>query len=130
MGEPGCGKSRYVAEHAGASLYYKTRGEWWDLYSNEESVVFDDFYGWLQYDELLRVCDRYPHKVPIKGGFLDFTSKKIYFTSNTDVENWYKFEKFDPAALFRRITKYLWFDHCTKAFIDRPAFALPHQINY
>lgn len=30
-------------------------------------MVIDDFYGWIPYDEMLRVMDRYPHKVPIKG---------------------------------------------------------------
>lgn len=108
VGPPGCGKSlRAQCESDGKSTYYKPRGEWWDGYCQQECVIIDDFYGWIKYDEMLKICDRYPHKVPIKGGFEEFASKIIYITSNVGVDEWYKFDKYNPTALLRRITKYL-----------------------
>ena len=70
----------------------------------QTSVIIDDFYGWIKYDELLKICDRYPHKVPIKGGYEEFTSKHIFITSNVDVPDLYKFVGYNTAALDRRIT--------------------------
>lgn len=128
-GHPGCGKSRLALEMcAGETVFYKHRGEWWDGYHQQENVIIDDFYGWMKYDDMLRVTDRYALKVPVKGGFEEFTSRRVIITSNKNVEDWYKFERFTPAALLRRVTRYLWWEH--DSFIDRNALTLPSPINY
>lgn len=108
VGAPGTGKSRYANAKAttSGSVYYKPRGEWWDGYHGQHSVVIDDFYGWIKYDELLKIMDRYPYQVPVKGGYRQFTSKNIFITSNVDVDKWYKFEGYNTDALFRRIEHY------------------------
>lgn len=114
-GPPGSGKSRRALQEAKESgqtegtsiqelVYYKPRGLWWDGYCGQPFVIVDDFYGWIKYDELLKICDRYPYKVQIKGGFVEFVSKKIWFTSNVDTHLLYKFDGYDPAAFERRIT--------------------------
>lgn len=91
VGPPGCGKSRHVAELVeGMSTYYKPRGPWWDGYDGHENVVIDDYYGWIAYDKLLRVCDRYPCKVHVKGSFAEFVAKWIFVTSNCHVCDWYR----------------------------------------
>ncbi|AIF76253.1 Rep [Circovirus cia] len=110
IGQPGVGKTRYVnSQCKGHSVYWKPRGPWWDGYTNQECVVFDDFYGWVTFDELLRVCDRYPLKVPVKGSFVEFVAKFIYITSNEPPENWYDKENIRGKieAFFRRIDEYL-----------------------
>jgi hypothetical protein len=122
VGPPGCGKSRYAAERC-TDPYYKPNGDWWDGYCGQNEVIIDDFYGWLKCDELLRICDRYPHRVPIKGGFKPFVSRQIYITSNKHVEDWYKFE---TPALFRRISVYLVYDD--DAFAERKD--TPFPINF
>lgn len=102
FGEPGCGKS-FVCREFGLlfdSTYYKPRGDWWDGYENATTVIVDDFYGWIKYDELLKICDRYPYRVPIKGGYRVFASRYILITSNSSPESWYTF---DSAPLMRRI---------------------------
>lgn len=108
VGPPGCEKSRACADAfpAGQDVFYKTRGEWWDGYSGQDTVIMDDCYGWMKYDEMLRICDRYPHRVPVKGSCVQFMAKNICITSNSHVDQWYTFEKFDPAALMRRINVY------------------------
>lgn len=84
------GKSRTArALEPTDSQYYKPHGKWWDGYSGQHTVIMDDFYGWIPYDELLRVADRYPHKVEIKGGFVEFTSRRLIITSNDRIEKWY-----------------------------------------
>ncbi|AEL87790.1 putative replication-associated protein [Bat associated cyclovirus 3] len=107
-GPPGSGKSKRALEEAQSinkdSIYYKPRGLWWDGYKQQENVIVDDFYGWIKYDELLKICDRYPYKVQIKGGFEEFTSTRIWFTSNVDTDLLYKFDNYNVAAFERRIT--------------------------
>ena len=72
-GRPGTGKSR-LAQEIGSkydSVYYKTLGESWDnMPQNCDCVIIDDFYGWLKYDELLKILDRYPYQVPVKGSYI------------------------------------------------------------
>lgn len=108
-GPPGSGKSRRSLEEArelcGESIYYKPRGLWWDGYKQHKAVIIDDFYGWIQYDELLKICDRYPYKVQVKGGFEEFTSTHIWITSNAGLPELYKFNGYDDAAIRRRIEK-------------------------
>lgn len=105
-GAPGTGKSKACNEQAtilGRPTYYKPRGEWWDGYNGQSAVVIDDFYGWIKYDELLKILDRYPYQVPIKGGYEEFTSHVVFITSNKPPEEWYRFDGYDPTALLRRI---------------------------
>ena len=113
IGETGAGKSRTAAEVAtDGTTYYKPRGEWWDGYQQQNTVIIDDFYGWIKYDEILKICDRYPYQVPIKGGYEQFTSKRIIITSNEPIENWYKgdwYKEEQLKALKRRIDIYEYF---------------------
>ncbi|AOW44153.1 Rep [Mouse associated cyclovirus 1] len=100
IGPTRTGKSQAAKSLAGESTtYYKNRSNWWHGYRQESTVIIDDFYGWIKWDELLKICDRYPYKVETKGGYEEFTSQTIIITSNTPPETWYKFEGFDPKPL-------------------------------
>ena len=87
-GDPGVGKSRLSYDISknlfpDVTPYYKTKGQWWDLFSNEMVIIWDDFRGdCYEAQELFRLCDRYDYKVQVKGGFMNFNSKVILFTSN------------------------------------------------
>lgn len=111
-GDAGSGKSRTakeVAEARGYKIYYKPRGNWWDNYKGEEAVIIDDFYGWLSYDEMLRILDRYPLQIPIKGGYVEFVGKLVIITSNRSVREWWKgewFNEYTYAAIKRRLDVY------------------------
>ncbi|ARO38304.1 replicase [Circovirus sp.] len=108
VGLPGTGKSRTALEearaHAEDSIYYKPRGLWWDGYQQQKCVIIDDFYGWIKYDEMLKIMDRYPYQVQVKGGFEEFTTEKLWITTNVDTDFLYKFEGYNTAAFDRRIT--------------------------
>ena len=104
QGPSGTGKSRYAKDNY-PNAYWKQRSNWWDNYQDHETVVFDEFYGWLPYDMLLRICDRYPLLVETKGGQVNFVAKTVVFTTNQIPERWYKNVYF--KAFIRRVTKWI-----------------------
>lgn len=63
---------------------------YFDGYVGQETVVIDEFYGWLPFDLLCRMCDRYPLMVHTKGGMCNFYPKTIIITSNQEPFKWYK----------------------------------------
>jgi len=104
QGPTGTGKSRYALDFD-PSGYWKPRNQWWDGYNGQNTVVLDEFYGWLQFDQLLRLCDRYPLNVEIKGGTVNFSSETIIITTNKHPRDWYNNVYFD--AFVRRVDKWI-----------------------
>lgn len=103
-GEPGSGKTRFVYDnHPHEEIWVKPAGDWFDGYVGQEVALFDDFYGSVKYCEFLKLLDRYPMRVPVKGGFVQWRPRVIYITSNAPPEEWYK-SIADKRALLRRIT--------------------------
>lgn len=100
VGEPGTGKSKWALDNF-PNAYWKQRGNWWDGYHHDD-VVLDDFYGWLPFDTLLRLLDRYPLLVETKGGQASFIAKNIVITSNALPKEWYQNVR-NYSALARRI---------------------------
>jgi len=93
-GPTGTGKTRTMHALAGAKAYWMKKpgaGQttFFDSYDGEEDVVIDEFYGWIPYDLLLRMCDRYPLLVDTKGGAVYFCPKRIWITSNARPQDWY-----------------------------------------
>lgn len=87
-GPPGTGKSRYaMATYPGA--YWKPRGEWWDGYEGQKVVVLDEFFGWLPWDTLLKICDRYPLLLETKGGTVNCLVDTVVITTNKPPPSWY-----------------------------------------
>jgi len=76
---------------------------WWDGYVNHKAILVDEFYGWIPRNTLLQLCDRYPLRGQVKGGFVSLNPTKIYFTSNVHPRHWYG-EHWPGSALERRFT--------------------------
>lgn len=116
-GPTGSGKTRSAVE-AGIKngSYWLTSDtlQWFDGYYNQEVVIIDDYRTKMcSYNFLLRLLDRYPLRVPIKGGFVEWLPKVIYITSNKHPEEMYTWEektRDDIDQLLRRITKLVNFD--------------------
>lgn len=107
-GAPGTGKTRHVYDyHNHEKIYKHDGGSWFDGYQAHDVVLFDDFTGSdFKLTYLLKLCDRYPMRVPIKGDFVQFVPRVIYFTSNKDPKEWYIDAL--PAhqeAFFRRVSE-------------------------
>lgn len=104
-GAAGSGKTR-EAVAAGAYAVASFHPEWWDGYSGETVVLFDDFYGQITHDRILRLWDGYPIMVPVKGGFRYLMAETIYVTSNDPPDMWYPYlEDTKTAAMMRRISE-------------------------
>ena len=71
---PGTGKSRYCQDNS-RNAYWKQIDKWWCGYEDHADVVLDDFYGWLPWNVLLRISDRYPVLVETKGGKRELASQ-------------------------------------------------------
>ena len=112
-GMPDSGKTRLAYEIAN-SLYnnedifkYDSLGgegqEWWEGYGGQQCVIIDEFLARkFNWDRFLTVLDRYPTRVPVKGGSATFNSPLIIVTSNFPPCEW--FDGKDFSALRRRIT--------------------------
>lgn len=103
-GPSGTGKTRRaIDEHP--DCYVMQKGEWWPDYSGQQVVLFDEFYSWIPYDQILRILDRYPYAVPYKGGFTKLTATIFLFTSNQSPDKWYSKIK-NREALNRRFAEW------------------------
>lgn len=106
-GPTGTGKTSAVARLY-PDAYFKPRNQFWDGYCGQDVVIIDEFYGWLPYDLMLRVCDRYPLLVDIKHGVAQFVPKKIIILSNKLPAEWYDPSRCSYAPLARRIDAILY----------------------
>lgn len=105
-GETGTGKTKYAFNEAPAS-YFHPGGLWFDGYDGQPDVIFDDFGGSeFKLTYLLKLLDRYPMRVPVKGSFVSWVPKRIFITSNYSPKEWYPNAKDEHVkALFRRFEK-------------------------
>lgn len=104
IGPSGSGKTK-AAYATDPDLYRLSQGDqiWWDGYQAQETVLIDDFYGWIKYGNLLQLLDGYKYQLPIKGGFTWKRWKRVIITSNESPEKWYT--KGLTPALDRRISE-------------------------
>lgn len=99
-GDAGTGKTRWAWETY-PDLYSKPEGQWWDGYSGQTTILLDDYYGDIPYSQFLKVLDRYPIQVPVKGGFVWAQWERVIITSNMPIDQIYPM----TPALKRRITE-------------------------
>jgi len=109
IGPTGTGKTRWCRRNA-PDAYWKTRtgndSLWWDGYTGQSDVIIDDFYGWIRFDTMLRLCDRSPYMVEFKGGSIKFVARRIFITSNKPWREWWDVGANLFSAFERRITEF------------------------
>lgn len=108
-GEPGTGKSRYIYDNYEPEDIYElnlgdgsSKSVWWDGYRGQKVILINDFDGELGWKYLLRLLDRYPFRMQVKGAHCWRLCTHIYITSNDPPENWYG--PINYAPLMRRLT--------------------------
>lgn len=76
---------------------------WFDGWMpNSKGVILDDFDGRAPIALLLRLFDRYPMKVPIKGSYVEWNPRIVWVTSNFTPRHLYG-DHLQYDALMRRI---------------------------
>lgn len=114
FGPTGTGKTRTVHEGWGEGDYYEvpcSNGtRWFDGYDGESKVLIDDFAGRASHMTLtmtLKLLDRYPILLPVKGGFVWWMPDHVVVTTNIHPRDWYNFERRSEQyrALRRRFTR-------------------------
>ena len=79
--------------------------KFWDGYYGQKYVIIDDFRkDFCTFHELLRILDRYPYRVHIKGSSLYLEATTIIITSCFGPEEVYETRE-DLQQLMRRIDK-------------------------
>lgn len=107
IGPTATGKTR-TAHSLWTDLWTYPGDGWFDSYDAHGTVLLDDFDGSdISYRLLLRILDRYPLKVPVKGGFVEWVPKTIVITTNVHPADWYN--RGDCSHLLRRITRLVYF---------------------
>lgn len=112
FGPTGVGKTRWAVDSSNGDFYkHEPRSAWFDGYVNQTSIIVDEYSGWWSLDYLLSFCDRYPHRLQIKGGFAWLRASRIIFTANTHPRDWYNYagRSEQLAALARRFTRVIEF---------------------
>lgn len=90
-GETGTGKTRYCHDQVMNTPFWSPGDfQWFDGYAEQKIVIIDDYRGEYSLPLFLKLCDRYPMRVPIKGGFVNWAPTKIYITSNVEPRLWYQ----------------------------------------
>lgn len=105
FGSTGTGKSRFCHDLEllfPGEVYWKSKDKWWGDYNGEPYIVMDEFYGWVPYDELLRMLDRYVFRPEVKGAHIYVQPRAVVFTSNKEPTEWYP-NVSDTSALLRRL---------------------------
>lgn len=120
-GPTGTGKTRTAykeakEEYPNSYWISHESSEWFDGYTDQRCCILDDIRSntWPM-PRLLRILDRYPIQVPIKGGFVWWRPERIYITAPGRPEDIYKNyttgQPFDHIEqLIRRVTKFVSFE--------------------
>lgn len=84
-GSTGVGKSHIAFQNFHPSTHYVLPNDkgWWDAYTQQDTVIINDFRGEIKYNELLQLVDKWPYSVKRRGREpMPFTSKLVIITSS------------------------------------------------
>ncbi len=120
FGPTGTGKSRFAQSFLNS--HWKQPGtKWYDGYTNQSVVVFDDFNTpWMKFDTLKRITDRYPLMVEIKGTCVKWRPHTLVITSNSHPRQWYS------KYFARRPNAYAQLERRIDVLVSCPARGVEH----
>lgn len=105
FGPTGVGKSRKAFESF-PEAYVKMNSTWWDGYEGQTTVIIDDYRPSLcTFQELLRVLDRYPMRIQMKGSSCELSATHFVISTTQRPEVlWHGRTEEALNQLLRRIT--------------------------
>lgn len=104
-GATGTGKTKAAIEETTNPWISGKNLKWWNGYDGHDHVILDDFRAdFCTFHELLRILDRYPYRIEVKGGSRELLAKLIIITSPYDPQNVYAKTHEELEQLNRRIT--------------------------
>lgn len=108
-GETGTGKSHKAFKGYTANTHYLLPNDngWWDAYTQQETVIINDFRGEIPYNQLLQLVDKFPFSVKRRNKEpIPFISKTVIITSSLAPHEIYKNrnEEDKIEQLLRRFT--------------------------
>lgn len=127
-GSTGSGKTRAAREWLNEDIYTTLNdAKWFEGYDAHENVLIDDFRkDFCKFHVLLKMLDRYSHRVETKGGSRQFLPKKIAITAPYPPDKVYDTRE-DVQQLLRRIdeiiqvgelVEHLEYDPIEKEYLD------------
>jgi len=109
-GPSGTGKSKKAHELFPDAWWSGKNLQWWQGYDAHEDVIIDDFRGdFCTFHELLRILDRYPYTIEVKGSSRQLLAKNIVITSCYPPERVYTQSREHLCQLIRRIDEIIEF---------------------
>lgn len=96
-GGTGSGKTRTateIARESGKSWWMTSDPDlkWFDGYHGQEYAIIDDFRRQgIKFNHVLRLADRYPYRVQVKGGYVNWCPKVIIFTCPVHPHDCYQY---------------------------------------
>lgn len=91
-GPTGVGKSHKAFENYSPDTHYNVPddGDWWDAYTQQDTVILNDFRGSISYNTMLQMVDKWPYAVRRRNREpMPFTSKLVIVTSSLKPEEVY-----------------------------------------
>jgi len=93
VGKTGVGKTWNIFNQFGDEVYrplYGNSGIWWNLYTGQRVVLYDEFEGNCPLSVILQMTDGYRKQGDTKGAGVWVNPDIIFFTSNRHPSLWYK----------------------------------------
>lgn len=110
-GESGTGKSRiceYITDYLGDTYYCKKDLKWFDKYDAHENIVVEEFRPEdCSCKEFLRLLDRVPYSVAIKGGHREMLAHNIFI--NTSINPSFIYCNESTKQILRRLDIIIYF---------------------
>ena len=109
VGGTGIGKS-YAVHAMFPDIYVVNMGNsglWWDGYTGQRAVLFEEFKGQVQLQKMLQILDPYPLRLEIKGGLVPARFTIVFITSNYNPEAWYRNDDGSRDAEFAALRRRL-----------------------
>lgn len=106
-GPPGTGKTHCANELSPEAYWFDGNNGFWNGYENEKAVILDEFGGHaLTPLAFQRLCDKYPFRANVKGGWKKMQASTIHICSNYLPDQWWKEgTRYNAEAVSRRISE-------------------------